>query len=51
LKAETESEIIAAQNQALHIKILKRETQSKSCLRKEFEQRIQHIISACPGLE
>jgi hypothetical protein len=48
-KAETESEIIAAHNQALKIKyhaskILQRETHSKC---QQYDETIDHIISAC----
>jgi len=55
LKAETESEIVATQDQALQTKyyatkILNRETDSKCRLRQQFEETIDHIISACPIL-
>jgi hypothetical protein len=53
LKAETESEIVAAQDQALQIKyhatkILNTETDSKCRLYHLFDDTIDHIISACP---
>jgi len=52
LKAETESEIVAAQDQALQIeyyvtKIFNTETDSKCRLRQQFEEKTDHIISAC----
>jgi hypothetical protein len=56
LKAETESEIVAAQDQALQTKyyatkILKTtETDSKCRLCHQFDEAIVHIISACPIL-
>jgi hypothetical protein len=55
LKAETESEIVAAQDQALHTKyyttkILDTETDSKCRLCQQFDETIDHIISACPIL-
>jgi len=55
LKAETESEIVAAQDQALQIKyyatkILNIETDSKCRLCPQFDEKIDHIISACPIL-
>jgi hypothetical protein len=55
LKAETESEIVAAQDQALQTKyyvtkILNTETDSKCRLFQQFEETIDHIISACPIL-
>jgi len=55
LKAETESEIVAAQDQALETKyyatkILNTETDSKCRLCQQFEETIDHIISACPIL-
>jgi hypothetical protein len=54
LKAETESEIVAAQDQALQTKyatkILNTETDSKSRLCQQFDEKIDHIISACPIL-
>jgi hypothetical protein len=55
LKAETESEIVAAQDQALQTKyyatkILKTETDSKCRLCQQFYEAIDHIISACPIL-
>ena len=55
LKAETESEIVAAQDQALNVKyyatkILNTETDSKCRLFQQFDETIDHIISACPIL-
>ena len=55
LKAETESEIVAAQDQALHTKyydkkILKTETDSKCRLCQQFDETAAHIITACPIL-
>jgi hypothetical protein len=55
LKAETESEIVAAQDQALQTKyyatkILNTETDSKYRLCQQFDETIEHIISACPIL-
>jgi hypothetical protein len=55
LKAETESEIVAAQDQALQIKyyatkILKTETDSKCRLCHQFDETINRFISACPIL-
>jgi len=52
LKAETESEIVAAQDQALQTKyyatkILNIETDSKYRLCQKFVETIDHIISAC----
>jgi outer membrane receptor for monomeric catechols len=54
-KAETESEIVAAQDQALNTKyyttkILHTETDSKCRLCQQFDETIDHIISACPIL-
>ena len=51
LKAETESEIVAAQDQALQTKyyatkILNTETDSKCRLCQHFDETIDHIISA-----
>jgi hypothetical protein len=51
LKAETESEIVAAQDQALHTKyyatkILNTETDTKCRLCRQFDEKIDHIISA-----
>ena len=53
LKAETESEIVAAQDQALQTKyyatkILSTETDSKCRLCQQFDETIDHIISVCP---
>ena len=55
LKAETESEIVAAQDQALQMKyyatkIFRTETDSKCRLCQQFDETIDHIISACPIL-
>jgi hypothetical protein len=55
LKAETESEIVAAQDQALQTKyyatkILNTETDSKCRLCHQSDETIDHIISACPIL-
>jgi len=55
LKAENESEIVAAQDQALQTKyyatkILNTETDSKCRLCQQFDETIDHIISACPIL-
>ena len=52
LKAEIESEIVAAQDQALQTKyyatkILSTETDSKCRLCQKFDETIDHIISAC----
>jgi hypothetical protein len=54
LKSETESEIVAAQDQALNVKyyatkILNTETDSKRKLCQQFDETIDHI-SACPIL-
>jgi len=55
LKAETESKIVAAQDQALETKyyatkILNKETVSKCRLWQQFDETVDHIISACPIL-
>ena len=55
LKAETESEIVAAQDQVLNTKyyatkILHTETDSKCRLCQQLDETIDHIISACPLL-
>ena len=55
LKSETESEIVTAQDQVLQtkyyaIKILSTETDSKCRLCQQFDETIDHIISACPIL-
>ena len=55
LKAETESEIVAAQDQALNkkyyaTKILHTETDSKYRLCQQHDETVDHIISACPIL-
>jgi hypothetical protein len=55
LKAETESEIVAAQDQALQTKyhaakILQTEKYSKRRLRHQFEATVHHVTSACPLL-
>jgi hypothetical protein len=52
LKEETESELIATQNQSLHTKyatkMLQTETESRLC--QQVDEAIEHIISACPIL-
>jgi hypothetical protein len=55
LKAETENEIVAAQDQALNTKyyatkILHTETDGKCRLCQQLDKTIDHIISACPAL-
>jgi len=55
LEGETEGEIIAVQDQALQTeyhatKILRTETDSKCRLCKQFDETVEHIISACPIL-
>jgi len=55
LKAETESEIVAAQDQAIQTKyyatkILNTETDSKCRLCQQFDETIDHIMSASPIL-
>ena len=55
LKAENESEIVAAQDQALQTKyyatkILNTGTDSKCRLCQQFDETIDNIISACPVL-
>ena len=55
LKAGTESEIVAAQDQALNTKyyatkILHTEADSKCRLCQQHDETIDHIISACPIL-
>jgi hypothetical protein len=55
LKAETESEIVAAQDQALNTKyyatkILHTETDSKCRFCQQLDETIDNIISACPVL-
>jgi len=55
LKAETESEMVAPQDQAIQTKyyatkILNIETDSKCRLCQQFDETIDHIISACPTL-
>jgi hypothetical protein len=45
VKGETESEIIVTQDQALQNQT---ETDSKCRLRKQFDETVEHIISACP---
>ena len=55
LKAETESEIVATQDQALQTKyyttkMLNTETDNKCRLCQQFDEKIDHIISACPIL-
>jgi hypothetical protein len=55
LKAETESEIAAAQDKALHTKyyatkLLNTKTDSKRRICQQFDETIDHTISACPIL-
>jgi hypothetical protein len=55
LKAESESQIVAAQDQALQTKyyatkILNTETDSKCRLCQQFDEKIDRIILACPIL-
>jgi len=55
LKAETETEIVPAQGQAVQTKcyttnVLNTETDSKSRLCQQFHETIDHVISACPIL-
>jgi hypothetical protein len=55
IKGETESTIVAAQDQAICTnyfkrKILKEETESRCRLRKEYEETIDHLTSGCPIL-
>jgi len=55
LKAETESEKVAALDQAIQTKyyatkILNTETDSKCRLCQQFDETIDHVISACPIL-
>jgi len=55
LEAETESELVAAQDQTLQTKyyatkILNTETVSKCRLCQQFDETIDHVISACPIL-
>ena len=55
LNAETESEIVAAQDQGLQTKyyatkILNTETDNKCRLCQQFDETTDHIISACPIL-
>jgi hypothetical protein len=55
LKAETESEIVAARDQVLQTKyystsILQIKTDSKRRLCQQSDETIDHIISACPIL-
>jgi transposase len=55
LKAETESEIVVAQDQVLQTKyyttkILNTERDSECWLCHQFDETIDHIISACPIL-
>jgi hypothetical protein len=55
LKAETESEIVAAQDQAIQTKyyatkILNTKTYSKCRQCQPFDEKIDYIISACPIL-
>ena len=53
IKGETESTIVAAQDQAISInylkkKILKEETESEYWLCKQHEEAIDHLTSGCP---
>jgi len=55
VKSETEGEIMTAQDQALQTKyyatkILNTETDSKCRFCQQFDETIDHIISACPLL-
>jgi len=55
LKAKTESKIVAARDQELQTKyyatkVLNTETNSKCRLCQQFDETIDHIISACPIL-
>ena len=55
LQAETEREIVAAQDQALQTKyyatkILSTETDNKCRLCQQIDETIDHIMSACPVL-
>jgi len=55
VKTETESEIVAAQDQVLKTKyyatkILNTETDSKCRLCQQFDETVDHITSACPIL-
>ena len=55
LKSETESKLVAAQDQALQTnyfaaKVLQKETDSKCRLREKFDETLDHILSACPLL-
>ena len=54
-KGETESTIVAAQDQAISTsyfknKILKEEIESKCRLCKQYEETIDHLTSGCPVL-
>jgi len=56
IKGETESTIVAAQDQAISKyyfknKIFKEETESKSRLCKQHKETIDHLTSGCPILE
>jgi hypothetical protein len=51
LTSETEREIIAAQDQALQTKYhAETETDSQCRLCQKFDEKMEHIISACPIL-
>jgi len=55
MKGETESEIIAAQDQAVQTKyyatkILQTERDNKCRICRQFDETMEHIISACPVL-
>ena len=56
IKGETESTVVAAQDQAISTKyfknkILKKEIESKCWLCKQHEETIDHLTSGCPILE
>jgi hypothetical protein len=48
VKTETASEIVAAQGQSLQTKMLQMETNRKYRLCQQFDETVDHIISACP---
>ena len=55
IKGETQSKIVAAQDQAINAnysknKILKEESESKCQLCKQHEETIDHLTSGCPIL-
>ena len=56
LKGDTESEVTAAQDQALQTKyhetnLLQREKHSKGWIKREFGDIEEHIVSECPLLK